>query len=156
MSSLRVLRWRFSWAQEREKSEEMGEIIMRNRDFRGFECELIYHPRYGRYESWSGGQQHQYVVIWTQSGKSYPWFFRSARILHIIHVFIPHLSLSCPQLYHHWKNTKLSYALLSLHAMIMSQHQVQHTPSAEYTGYSIHLGLSVVPLFSRFWVDPWM
>jgi len=36
------------------------------------------------------------------------------------------------------KNTKLSHPSLSLHAMIMSQHRVQHTLSTAYTEYSIH------------------
>jgi len=33
--------------------------------------------------------------------KLYPWFLISASILHIVPIFIPHLSLSYPQLYHH-------------------------------------------------------
>jgi hypothetical protein len=36
------------------------------------------------------------------------------------------------------KNTELSNRFLSLHAMIMSKHQVQHTPSTAYAAYSIH------------------
>jgi len=36
------------------------------------------------------------------------------------------------------QNTKLSHPSLSLHAMIMSLHRVQHTPSTAYTEYSIH------------------
>jgi len=32
-------------------------------------------------------------------------------------------------------------------------HQVHHTPSAAYTKYSICLRLSVIPSFSRLWVD---
>ena len=35
-------------------------------------------------------------------------------------------------------------------------HQVQHTLSTATTEYSIHLGLSVVPSFSRFRIDPGM
>ena len=45
-----------------------------------------------------------------------------------------HLSLSVPSP----MNTKLSHPYLSLHAIIMSQHQVQHTPSTAYTEYSVH------------------
>jgi len=45
------------------------------------------------------------------------------------------------------QNTKLSDPLLSLHAMIMSLHRVQHTPSTAYTGYSIHPRLFVFPSF---------
>jgi hypothetical protein len=44
---------------------------------------------------------HQYEVFPTQSGKSYPGFLISARILHIVLIFISHLCLSRPQLYHH-------------------------------------------------------
>jgi len=36
------------------------------------------------------------------------------------------------------QNTKLSHPSLSLHAMIMSLHRVQRTPSTAYTEYSIH------------------
>jgi len=36
------------------------------------------------------------------------------------------------------QNTKLSHPSLSLHAMIMSWHRVQHTFSTAYTKYSIH------------------
>jgi len=36
------------------------------------------------------------------------------------------------------QNTKLNHPSLSLHAMIMSWHRVQHTPSIAYTKYSIH------------------
>jgi len=36
------------------------------------------------------------------------------------------------------QNTKSSHPSLSLHAMIMSLHRVQHTPSTAYTEYSIH------------------
>jgi len=36
------------------------------------------------------------------------------------------------------KNTKLSHCSLSLHAMIKTEHRVQHTPSTAYTEYSIH------------------
>jgi len=64
-------------------------------------CESIHHPRYGRHESRSGVSQHRYEVFPTQSGKLYPWFLISARILHIVLIFIPHLSLSHPHLNHH-------------------------------------------------------
>ena len=36
------------------------------------------------------------------------------------------------------QNTKLSHPSLSLHLMIMSRHQVQHTPSTAYIKYIIH------------------
>jgi len=48
----------------------------------------------------------------------------------------PHLSLSRPL--QSLQNTKLSHPSLSLRAMIMSWHWVQHTPSTAYTEYSIH------------------
>jgi len=47
-------------------------------------------------------------------------------------------SLSCPQLHHHYNNTKSSHPALSLHIMINSSHLVQHTLSTAYTEYSIH------------------
>jgi len=53
-------------------------------------------------------------------------------------MYIPHLSLSRPQLYHHRNITKLSHPSLSLFAIIISSHWVQHTPSTAYTEYSIH------------------
>jgi len=39
----------------RERSEEMGEIFMRNWDLENFVCESIDHALYSRYESQSGG-----------------------------------------------------------------------------------------------------
>jgi len=45
------------------------------------------------------------------------------------------------------ENTKLSYPSLSLHAMIMSQHQVQHPPKIDYLSASI-------PRFLRLQVNP--
>ena len=36
------------------------------------------------------------------------------------------------------QNTKLSHPSVSLHAMIMSLHRLQHTPSTPYTKYCIH------------------
>ena len=69
---------------------------------------------------------------------SFRWSLIAACILHIVLIFIPHLSLSHPRLYHHRKNTKLSRPSLSHHAIIMSWHWVKHTPSVAYTEYSIH------------------
>ena len=63
-----------------------------------FVCKPIYHHRYGRYEARSGGLAHWYEVFPTQSGKSNPWFLS---VLYIILIFISHLSLPRPPLYHH-------------------------------------------------------
>jgi len=54
------------------------------------------------------------------------------------------------------QHTKLSQPSLSLHAMIMSLHWVQHTPSTTYTGYSIHPRLFVFPSSSWLRFDLWM
>jgi len=126
-----------------DEKERDAEIIMRNWDLENFVCESIYHPRYGRYESRSGVELHQYEVFPTQSGKSYPRFLISARILHIVLIFIPHLALSRPQLYHH-RRTQSS--VIPLYVSMpwswvdteYSIHRVQHTPRTAYTKYSIH------------------
>jgi hypothetical protein len=62
--------------------------------------------------------------------------------------FSSDISISSPQLYHHRTNTELSDLYLSLHAMIESQHCVQHTPSTAYTTYSIYPKLLIFPSFS--------
>jgi len=56
---------------------------------------------------------------------------------HCSHLYPPSLSFLSTTLPSS-QNTKLSHPSLSLHAMIMSWHQVQHTPSTTYTDYSIH------------------
>jgi len=52
------------------------------------------------------------------------------------------------------QNSKLNHPSVSLHAMIMSSHQVQYPPSTAYTKYSIHPRLFVFPSFSQLRVDP--
>ena len=57
------------------------------------------------------------------------------------------------------QNTKLSHPSLSFHAMIMSSHWVQHTPSTAYTEYSIyrvqHTPSTAYTEYSIHWVqDP--
>jgi len=74
----------------------------------------------------------------TQSGKSYPWFLISARILHIILISICHQSLSCPHLYHHHRTQSYVIPLYVCMPWLWvdttySIHQEQHTPK-----YSIH------------------
>jgi len=54
------------------------------------------------------------------------------------------------------QNTKLSHPSLSLAAMLMSWHRVQHTPNTAYTKYIIHQRLSVFPSFSWVRVDSWI
>jgi len=52
--------------------------------------------------------------------------------LHPPSLSFPSISLSSSQ------NTMSSHPSLSLHAMIISSHWVQHTPSTAYTEYSMH------------------
>jgi len=56
---------------------------------------------------------------------------------HHSHLHTPSLSFSSTTL-PSLRNTKIRHPSLSLHAMIMSWHQVQHTPSTTYTNDSIH------------------
>jgi len=69
------------------------------------------------------------------------WLAHDILQVPVCHEDLPHLisSLSVSS----WTqpspmNTKFSYPSVSLHAMIKSWHQVQHTPSTAYTDYSIH------------------
>jgi len=115
----------------------MGHISMRNWDLENCVWELIYDPRYGSYQSQSGGYSHQHEVFPTQSGDLYPWFVISTRILHIVLIFMPYFCFSSTTLPSS-QNTNFSHPRLSLHAIIMSWHRVQHTPSAPYTECTIH------------------
>jgi len=106
---------------------------MRNWVLENFVCESMHHHRYGRYESRFGANELRYEVFPTPSGKSYPWFLISARILHIILIFIPHLSLSRPQLNHHRRTQ--SWVIPLYLSMTWSWvdteysiHRVQHPP----------------------------
>jgi len=62
------------------------------------------------------------------------------------------------------QNTKLNHPSLSLHAMIMSSHRVQHTPSTAHTeykhtqstAYTKYPRVFVFPSFWWLWVNPWM
>jgi len=56
-------------------------------------------------------------------------------------------SLSISPYHHHELTRSAAYAECSIR-------RLQHTPSAAYTEYSIHLRLSVVPSFSRFHKSP--
>ena len=66
---------------------------------------------------------------------------------HRSHLPPPSLSFSSTSLQSS-QNTKLSHPSVSRHVMIMSWHQVLHTPSTAYTEYSIHPRLFVFPSFS--------
>jgi len=111
------------------------------------------------YKSQSSGYFDWFKVCWTQWGMLYPWFFISAHILHIVPIFILYLSFLFTTLPHWYKNTKLNHPPLSLYVMIMSWRWVQHTPSTEYTEFSIHwvqhtLSYSIHPRlfgFPSFW-----
>jgi len=103
------------------------------------------------------------VVPVTSHIRSYPPYHS--------HLHPPSLSFS-PTIQPSSQNAKLSQPSPSLNDMIMSWHQVQHTPStawtkfsihrvqhtpgAAYTVHSIHPRLSVFPSFSWLQVDPWM
>jgi len=90
-------------------------------------------------------------------------------IRHVIPL-IPHIHSNPPHHSHHHptsrsfssttqpssQNTTLSHPSLSLLAMIMSWHRIQHTPSTAYLKYSINPRLIVFPSFTWLGVDPWM
>ena len=74
----------------------------------------------------------------------YPWLLISARILHIVPIFIPHLSF-CIIITEHKVKSTLSISpchdpelTLSTAYTEYSIHRVQHTPGTAYTEYSIH------------------
>jgi len=99
-------------------------------------CKSIHHSRLGSYVSQSHQWVHQYVFFLFQSHKSHLRYDTSTHILHIIFVFIPHLSFMSTTLPLS-QNTLLSYSFPFLHALIMSWHRVQHTPSTAYSECSI-------------------
>jgi len=76
---------------------------------------------------------------------------------------LPFSSTTLPSSQEHKDKSSLPISQCHLHELTLSAayteysiHRVQHTPSTAYTKYSIHLGLSVVPSFSQFQVDPRM
>jgi len=116
----------------------MGEIIMRNWDLREF-CARVNLPspiQQIRVPIWHVITPIQglpnpirQVVPLISHIRSYP--------PHHSHLYPPPLTSSSTTLTS-FQNTKLSYPSLSLHVMIMSSHQIQHTPSTAYTEYSRH------------------
>jgi len=136
----------------------MGEIIMRNWDFREFRVRV----------NWPSPIRQVRVLIWRvqtpirgllnpirpllnpikqlvlliSHSDSYPPY-RS----HLHPPSLSFLSTTLPSSHEH--KVKLSLSIFLCH-----HHEL--TLSAAYTEYSIHLGLSLVPSFSRFRVDPWM
>ena len=116
----------------------MGQIITRNWDLREYHV-LVYLPspiRQVWVQIW-----HVITAIW---GLPNPIRQGVPLICHICS-YPPHCSrlhpppvfFSSTTLPSSW-NTKSSHPSESLHAMLMSWHQVQHTPSTAYTKYSIH------------------
>jgi hypothetical protein len=84
-----------------------------------------------------------YEVFRTKSGKSYPCILISDRILHIVLILIPYLSLSRPQLYHqHRTQSKvITLCFFMSGSWVDTEYsipQVQHTLSTVYTEHSIH------------------
>jgi len=78
----------------------------------------IYHPRYSRYESWSGGPNHRYEDFKTQSNTLYHRYHISTHVIYLVHIFIPYLSLSSTTLAL-FQNKTFSHPSLLLHAMIV-------------------------------------
>jgi len=73
-----------------------------------------------------------------------PGFLISARIVHIIPIFIPNISF-CIIIAEHKVKSSLSISQWYDHELTLSTayteysiHRVQHTPSTAYTEYSIH------------------
>jgi len=111
----------------------MGEIIVRNWDFRE-ECVRVNLPsviRQLRVPIWrvitpirGFADPFRQVVLLNSRIHSYP--------LHRSHLHPPSLWFSSTMLPSS-QNTMLSHPSLSLHAVIMSLHRVQHTPSTAST-----------------------
>jgi len=155
---------------------------MRHWDLENCVWKSIYHSRYGRYRSQSGGDPHLHEGFYTQSGTTFPWFILSARILHLVRIFILHLpfpstplpssqqpkvksSLSISPYHDHHLTLSTAYTEYSIfrvqHTLSTvyteySIHRVQHTPSTAYTGYDITPQLFVFPSFWWLRVDRWM
>ena len=97
-------------------------------------CKLINHSWLSRYKSRSGVLADRYRLIRTEWAKLYPSYRVSARIVRLVLIFIPHLSLSSSQLYHHC-STK-SFVIPFYLSMSWSQldteysvHHFQHPPT---------------------------
>jgi len=116
----------------------MGEIIMRNGNLREL-CVQVNLPSQIR-QVWVMIQ----TAIMTIRGLPNPARQVVPMISHIRsypphHCHLHPLSLSFSStIQPSSQNTKFSHPSLSLHAVIMSWHRVQHTPSTAYTKCSIH------------------
>ena len=124
--------------RERERWEEMGQIIMTNCDLRGFRVRVILPApiQQVRVPIWS-----VITPIW---GLPNPIRQGVPVISHIRSCPLHHSQLHPPSLSFSSttqpssQNTQLTNPFQSLHAMVMCWHRVQHTPSTAYTEYSIH------------------
>jgi len=151
MTSLRTLWWWQNWTQERDRSEEMGEIIMRNWDLREFRVSVNLP---------SPIQQVPVPVSWVITpipGHLYPTRQVRQLISHIhsyplyrSHLYPP--SLSCSS-----TTRPLSPELIVESSLPISPcHEHELLPSAAFSKYSINLQLAILPLFSRLRVDSGM
>jgi len=165
MTQLCVFRWWSSWGWERERSEDMKKLIMRNCDFRQYcgwvnspsplcqvrvPIQCVFTPILGL------PHPIRQVVPWISHIRFYP--------PHCCHFHTLSLSFSAttPPSSH---NTKFSHPSLSCHDHELTQstaytkcsiHTVQYTPSTAFTEFSIHPGLFVLCSFSWSRVNPWM
>jgi len=85
----------------KERGEEMRQLIMRYWDLENLVCKSIYHSWYSRYEPWWAMWSHHHHVFPMQTGKLLPLFLISAHILHIGLIFLPLLTIFRPQPNHH-------------------------------------------------------
>jgi len=145
----------------------MGEIIMRNCDFRECSVGVNWPPLI--WQVWVRilqlitpirGLQNpiKRVVLLISHIRSHPPY-RS----HLHLPSLPVLSTTLPSLQEHNVHSSCSISPCHDHQLTLSAvytecsiHPVQHITTTAYTQYSIHLRLSVIPSFSRFRVDPWM
>jgi len=138
MTQLHVLRWWYGWGQERERWEGMGGIIMRNWDLREY-CVPV---------NLQSTMKQVRVLIQPVISPIHGLLIPIRPVVPLIshmpsyrphrsHLHPPSLSFSSTTLPSS-QNTKLGHYTLSLPVMIISWHQVQHTPSTTYTEYSIH------------------
>jgi hypothetical protein len=109
----------------KERSEEMGEIIMRDWDWRRMSCEsqLIIPETTGTTPDLAGNSTDRRFSTLNQESCTPDISWPLVSSIWLLSSFP--ISLAHPQLYHPSKNTKLSHHSLFLHAIIVSQHRVQ-------------------------------
>jgi hypothetical protein len=88
------------WTRKREMRRD-GENYYQKVGHQRILCKSIYHAWPGKFKSQSGRQSHRDDIFKLQSGMSYFRLLISTHIMHIIIIFIPHVSFSHPQLDNH-------------------------------------------------------